>query len=219
MALARIARGFDRLAPFYDRLARSWFGRALQQATTHYFTALPEKPTLLVVGGGTGNFLPALAQAHPACKVLYVDVSAKMLEQARATLATISAEQRPAVTFFHCSWDEIPAGLRADAVLTPFFLDCFRAGEVAQIAHKLAGHLSATGVWLLADFNLPPSGWARLRAQAQLWVLYRFFRATTGLKASRLPNVERLLENEGFRPTHTRYLRGQRIVSQVFARA
>ena len=72
MSLARKKRGFNRLAPRYDALAKLFFGSDLLRATTHFFDSLPPNARVLVVGGGTGNFFEALGRARPDCKVLFV---------------------------------------------------------------------------------------------------------------------------------------------------
>ena len=112
MSLARTAKGFNRLAPRYDALVKLFFGNDLLRATTHYFDRLPPNARLLVVGGGTGNFFAALGRARPDCKVLYVDLSERMIALAQQRLASLPPDIRPQATFFCSSWDEIVPGLR-----------------------------------------------------------------------------------------------------------
>jgi tRNA (cmo5U34)-methyltransferase len=54
----RVARGFDRLAPFYDSLARLIIGKGIKQSQLHFLNHLRDKTKLLVLGGGTGWILP-----------------------------------------------------------------------------------------------------------------------------------------------------------------
>jgi len=162
MSLARKANGFNRLAPWYDGLVSLFFGDALFKATTHFLNTLPKQGTLLVVGGGTGNFLPTLT---PGTRVIYVDFSAKMIAKAQARANALPESERPSVVWYCCSWDEIPPGVRADTLLTPFFLDCFKDAAQPAILKKLSSHLAKDGVWLLTDFNIPEAGKGRLRGK------------------------------------------------------
>jgi tRNA (cmo5U34)-methyltransferase len=55
----RVARGFDRLAPFYDSLARLIIGKGIKQSQLHFLNHLRgQNQGVLVLGGGTGWILP-----------------------------------------------------------------------------------------------------------------------------------------------------------------
>ena len=55
-------------------------------------------------------------------------------------------------------------------------LDCFAEAELVLIVKKLAQATTEEANWLLADFCVPVSGIARLRAGAWLAAMYLFFR-------------------------------------------
>ena len=59
----RVARGFDRVAPIYDRLARVFPGDALRTTAETFVPRLRPGASVLVVGGGAGRILPALEHA------------------------------------------------------------------------------------------------------------------------------------------------------------
>lgn len=198
MSLARKKRGFNRLAPRYDALVKLFFGSDLLRATTHFIDRLPPNARVLVVGGGTGNFFEALGRARPDCKVLFVDLSERMIELAQQRLAALPAKVRPQATFFCCSWDEIVPGLRADAILTPFFLDCFSDAAQPAILARLRSHLAPGGQWLFADFNVPEQGAGRGRAKLVVRLLYAGFNAICGLDVKQLPDFKRHFKDAGF---------------------
>jgi hypothetical protein len=100
-----------------------------------------------------------------------------------------------------------------DLVATHFFLDCFRERELERLVKLLAGSAQPEAIWLLTDFREPDRGWPRWRAKILLAGLYAFFRATTGLSASRLTPPEKYLTGAGFR------LRERRLESFGFAYA
>jgi hypothetical protein len=87
-----------------------------------------------------------------------------------------------------------------DAVVTMFVLDCLSPGDVADVVHRFASGLRREGVWLCADFSIPPRGWRRLRAVLWVGFLYAFFRWRAGLTVGALPPTDDILRDAGFRP-------------------
>ena len=61
---AALRRGFDRLAPVYDLLLRLSTGRLIPNSQTALLEHLPPGERALLVGGGTGEFLAALAKSE-----------------------------------------------------------------------------------------------------------------------------------------------------------
>lgn len=83
--------------------------------------------------------------------------------------------------------------------MTHFFLDCFQREELAALVSKIAASATTDARWLLADFREPDRGWRRWRGRAALALMYGFFRAATGLSASRLTPPDGFLKAGGFR--------------------
>jgi tRNA (cmo5U34)-methyltransferase len=106
--------------------------------------------------------------------------------------------------------DALPEG-RYDAVVTFFFLDCFMEGELRELLGRIAGRLAPGAIWLMSDFTTE-AGW---HAKAWIWVMYRFFNVTTGLRARALPPIEKLLSEIGMRRTVVQQRRWGMIVSEV----
>jgi hypothetical protein len=122
-----------------------------------------------------------------------------MIDQARRNLAR-SGTTEDRIHFLQAdilSWSSPPA--QFDLIVTNFFLDCFREDELAGLIPRLATGAAPEANWLLADFQIAPSGWRRLRSRVILGTLYAFFRATTRLSASSLASPEPFLEQSGFR--------------------
>lgn len=185
---------FDRLAPHYDWLETLTAGARLQRARTAWLPALKGCRRILSVGEGHGRFAEACVAAWPDAELTCVEASPAMLARARRRLdgrpADIRWQQGDIFT-----WQ--PDGVY-DAVVTCFFLDCFVPDELRRVVDKLAGCASARAEWIVADFALPASGFARRRAQAVHALMYGFFRHATGLSARRVTPPDSLLRAKGF---------------------
>jgi hypothetical protein len=89
-----------------------------------------------------------------------------------------------------------------DLIITNYFLDCFRPDQLAQLIPRLAASATPNAHWLLADFQIPSAGFARLRSRLILWSLYVFFRVVTRLPAQQLTPPDTLLSAAGFTLHH-----------------
>jgi trans-aconitate methyltransferase len=85
-----------------------------------------------------------------------------------------------------------------DLLVTNFVLDCFPRDELELVVGKLGKVATPGAYWLLAEFCIPKTIFARTHAKIWLATLYWFFRTTTGIRAKRLvdPTVE--LQANGF---------------------
>jgi ubiquinone/menaquinone biosynthesis C-methylase UbiE len=185
---------FDRLAPHYRWLETVGFGSVLQKARTRWIETLPRPKRVLTVGEGTGHFLRKFLCVHRDAVVDCVDSSARMLEFARLRIP----DGVTRVRFFEqdiLSWT--PPGCY-DLVVTHFVLDCFPQKELQLIVRKLAGLATPGAYWLLADFCIPKTSFARVHAKIWLATLYWFFRTTTEIRAKRLVDPTPELRANGF---------------------
>ena len=213
-----MAAGFDRVAGVYHSLEWVAFGRQLERARFAHLQALRACRTILIVGDGDGRCLEAVLRIAVDAVVTSIDASAAMLALARRRVAGTAGASR--VTFEHA--DIRQASLpRAhyDAVLTLFVLDCFPPGDAVAVIRALGSTVTASGLWLFADFSVPERGWRRLHARLQARLLYAFFRWQTGIRASTLPPSETLIEGQGFRPRSVEERRAGSIRSVLFGRS
>ena len=209
---------FDRLAGLYRLLEFLAFGRDLERARFCLLETLANCRSILILGEGDGRGLARLVRISPQARIDCVDASSAMILLASRRLARTGAGGR--VNFVRAdvfSLEFPPA--RYDAVVTFFFLDCFSSEQVARLIRRLQPSLLPGSRWLYADFAVPGRGWARLRARAWLSLLYAFFRWQTGLSARALPNSERLLLDQGWRPEKVVAWQGGMIRSSVYRRA
>jgi ubiquinone/menaquinone biosynthesis C-methylase UbiE len=173
-------------------------GPRLQRCRVTWIDALTGCDNILIVGVGHGHFLKKCVQRFPDVRITCVDASAGMLRCARRRAQRAGARMGQ-LTFVHAAvpaWTP-PTG-EFDAIVTHFFLDCFAPDELAVIVAALARAARPAARWLVSDFAMPPSGWARTRALAVHALMYGFFRHVTRIRARRLTQPDRLLETNGF---------------------
>lgn len=189
---------FDRVAPFYRALETIAFGNALQRARTRWLRDMAEPGRALILGEGDGRFICELLDVHPALEIDCVDASARMLNLVEERLKTKLAVIRNRVRLMQRdirTWT--PEG-SYDLIVTHFVLDCFGPGEIGTVVKKLARVATADATWLLADFAVPESAFARMHARISLRAMYAFFRLTTGLQTSELVDPTGDLSAQGF---------------------
>jgi hypothetical protein len=189
---------FDRLAAHYHWLEKIFAGGLMQRCRTAFLARTKHCRRALLVGEGTGKFLVELLRFNPQIQITCVEQCEGMIQQTRRRLAT-EKQDGARVQFQQMdALDWKPPSEKFDLVVTNFFLDCFRAGQLQKIVPLLAESTSDDAVWLLADFRVPESGWRRWRAKIILAMLYAFFKLTTALSANRLTPPDRFLTDAGF---------------------
>jgi ubiquinone/menaquinone biosynthesis C-methylase UbiE len=194
---AKDAANFNWLAPHYRWMEWLLAGGKLQRCRAAFLPAVPAPRRALVVGQGHGPFVEALIEAHPTIDCTCVDVSAGMLEVAKARLQAAGLTGAR-VEFVHADileWE--PAG-EYDLIATHFVLDCFRPDQLDRVLSKLSSVAAPAARWLVSDFQEPAAGVARWRARAILEMMYLFFRWATALPASKLTPPDDLLARHGF---------------------
>ena len=180
-------------------------GQILQRCRTAFLEEVANARSALVLGVGRGRFLSEFLSANRTAAVTCVDSSLKMLRGCKQSVIRSGAD--PSRVCFlladvlnrdEAIWSRGPFNL----VVTHFFLDCFRADQLATLIPAI-GHLTSPKArWLLSDFRVPEEGFWRWRARIVLWLAYRFFRLSTRLPARSLVNPTPFLRNIGFELRH-----------------
>ena len=185
---------FDRLARPYRWLEYAAFGRGLLRCRYDLLPWLADARRVLTVGEGDGRFVAELVRRFPEINVDCVEASEAMIARAQSRLP-----KGANVTFRHANALELdfPKG-KYDAVVTCFFLDCFKSETLAELMPRMAGSLQPCGNWLVAEFGQPSRGLAAWHARAWLAAMYFFFRYATRLEARRLPDWESEMARIGF---------------------
>ncbi|MEO7317421.1 MAG: class I SAM-dependent methyltransferase, partial [Chthoniobacteraceae bacterium] len=189
---------FDFIAPHYRWIELLCAGSLLQRCRTAFVGEIAPPRRVLIVGEGNGRFLAELLRRHPTASVTCVDASAAMLRLAGARLAADGLDVRR-VKFIHAdlsAWT--PPRAAFDLIATHFFLDCFRADQLAPIVARLAEAAAPGARWLVSDFHEPAAGFAKWRARIIIQSLYFFFRIVARLPARRLTPPDDFLTSQGF---------------------
>ncbi len=175
---------FDRVAGFYDHLAKSVFGSQWYQVQTVAARELNQVDQLLILGGGTGVILEELDHPQITC----VEMSAKMIDQAK---------QRPTnatVKFVNTDFLEWKSDQKFDAIYCPFFLDCFDQKTLDKVIGKMKTLLSSNGDLHVVDFQR-----GSFLQQLVIWNMITFFKVTSGLKTNSLLNIPGELKKRRFK--------------------
>jgi SAM-dependent methyltransferase len=175
----------DRIARWYRWFEYAGFGRALERRREAFLSEVSDARRILALGDGDGRALAALLAAAPNACVDYIDVSATMLDLARARAGTKRVNYRRA----DARTVPLPA-LEYDLIVTHFFLDCFDETDLEPLIARLSDAATPEARWLISEFR--GNGWL-VRS------LYLFFRIATGLRTRRLVDHHPLLQRHGFR--------------------
>jgi ubiquinone/menaquinone biosynthesis C-methylase UbiE len=196
---------FDRLAPHYRWMEFVLAGEKLQRCRTAFLEQVSAPEKILIWGEGNGRFLVECRRKWREARIVCADASERMLALANERIERFGLDAT-GIEFLRADvlkWSPLEKSF--DLVVTHFFLDCFRAEQLQQIVHRIAFAARPNGSWLLADFQAPPVGLQRWRANLILTVMYLFFRVTTRLPARRLTSPDPYLTQNEF------YLRERRV--------
>lgn len=179
--------GFDRVASFYDPLAKLVFKDAQLQAQKVLLPFIRESSTVLMIGAGSGWLLEQVLGTGKPLRILYLDASPEMMRLAHKRTQHLIKLSECNVEFRTGTELAILPGESFDVVFTPFLLDLFPAQRLTELMFRLKTALHENGYWLFADFwpvQQPAPRWQRLLLKA----MYIFFGMVSGVKATQLPD-------------------------------
>ncbi len=188
--------GFDRVARAYPGLEWIAYGKRLERGRLACLGELSTRRHLLLLGEGNGRFLRALLAANPACTATVVEISPRMIAQARAAL---HPDERARVTWRQESvlTADLPEGA-FDTVVTHYLFDLFEPPDQARILQTGLNALAPGGLWQDTEF-LPdgPTRLIRLRNRLMLAMSYRFLGALCDFPARKLSDHRALMREAG----------------------
>ena len=102
------------------------------------------------------------------------------------------ARQRSNASFFHANALAFTPDDRYDLVVTHFVLDTFTNAQVSALVPRVRNS-AAGGLWLVSEFQAggPTSRFL-------IWLMYRFFRITAGLRVQSIPDYRAIFTASGF---------------------
>jgi ubiquinone/menaquinone biosynthesis C-methylase UbiE len=190
----------DRIARWYRWMEYATFGGALRKRREAFLFELGNPQRVLVLGDGDGRFLQVFTALYPQATVDAVDLSARMIELAGA--------RAPSVKFHLADANEFPFAEEYDLAVAHFFFDCFDQQELEQLLQRIH-----TKSWLVSEFRNTSWSWPLTRA------LYFFFRLTTGLRVTSLPDHRSALEKQGFQLERNQTALGGMLASEQWTPA
>lgn len=204
--------GFDRVASFYDPLARLVFGSALQDAQHWLLHYIPAGASVLIIGGGSGWILKEVLQQTSPKHILYLEASEKMLQKAKQLnySATI-------VEFRHGTDADLQPHEQFDVVITPFLLDLFPKQRLTQLMQWLNYSLAPSGLWLFADFwpvKQKPPFWQKLLTKS----MYLFFGVLSDVQTQDLPDYGKHFSRLGLHEKYSQSFYKGFVQAKVFCR-
>ncbi len=193
----RVARGYDRLAPWYQAIEWLRFGGRLQTARIALLKDLPRCQRALFIGDGDGRLLQAFAAEQPECRVTSVDISAQMLARQRQRIGPGADSSQYQWVQADIRQYKLPRQ-RYDLIVTAFHLDCFQVAEIEALAVRLAAAVRPRGCWYVVDFAIPKRGWRRFWARFWTALMIAFFRWQTGLVTTEIVDLPELFLQHGW---------------------
>jgi len=183
---------YDRLAPYYDWLTKLAFGNSYRRCQEWVARRIEPQGNILIAGGGTGPFLSAIANPTYAT-LFFVEPSEKMQEKAKS---------RNYVTGIDVKWinntlldvGNLPP---MDQVVTAFFLDQFSGATLLEHVEYCQNKLTPNGSWIVVDFTKPRNKYSLYGLF--VWLMIWFFRQSTGLELTSLPDVFRNFDSPAYR--------------------
>lgn len=181
-----LSTNFDRVASYYDQLARLVYGKSIVSAQVCFLDSIPFRSKILVLGGGTGWILPQILNHTKEASIWYVEPSGEMLESAKRYCKGNN------IAFIQGTEHHLPAGIKFDAVLLNFYVDLFTEDSLQKNLQIISASLNPDAVVLVADFFKGKKWWHFFL----LSIMYRFFRVACHIEASKLPDWEKALKQQ-----------------------
>jgi ubiquinone/menaquinone biosynthesis C-methylase UbiE len=213
---------YSSIARFYKLIESVTIGGALLDARLGHLQRLAEGPAIqhaLLVGEGNGSFLLPFAQQFPNTRITVLDESPAMLRVAQTRLEAAGIDTAHIAFWQADMTTEQLHEDRYDLIVTLFFFDNFDAATVRRVVPVLERASTASAQWLLSDFQIPASGWRRLRARIWLIILYAFFRCVAKIPARTVPPVEAILAATSFKQVARETYSAEMLYSTLYGRA
>jgi len=166
----------------------------------------------LLLGEGDGRFLEKFRAAYPNCKITVIEKSKRMIESAQKRL---SGAKKSSIRFIHADLLEYDlSDHHYDIMVAHCFFDCFESAEAKLLANRLSSQFRASnGILWIGEFIEPSKiGWPWLRLRG----LYLFFRIITGIKTSKVVDIEALFSTPRTQLIRRRFFHRRALASSVY---
>ena len=171
---------YNFVSPFYDLIAKCVFLNSIQKAQNKFIPTIPDKSTILYIGGGSGKSINLILKNKPGIHITFIDTSSKMLEKAKK-----NCNSQNQVEFILGDESAIP-NKKFDVIITFFFLDLFSLLNQDLVFKKLNSFLHTNGIWLLADFIKAENWWQNVIES----IMFTFLKLSTNIESSSVNQIE-----------------------------
>lgn len=207
MDKVRSTNNFDKVAPFYDRLAGLIFGKPIKKAQTEYLHLIKAGSKILILGGGTGWILKEILDRQTDVEISYVEKSTRMIDLAKTACSNDNIE------FVNLAFEEWQTEEKFDFIMCNFFLDVFQSQKLKnQIIPKIKSLIAENGRLLVADFQVNQPMWQKML----LWAMHRFFGLFSNMESQKLINLNELLTANRLKEVSAAYFFKRMIFSRVY---
>lgn len=208
-----MANNYDKIARYYDRIHHLFYGQSEVHAQVELLDYVRPGDRILILGGGTGWILEKIGAIFPSgLRITYVESSARMME-----LTKTRAWAQNEVELVTSTIEEWKGGMEYDCVLTGFFFDNFSDAHAAAIVRQVTAYLKNGGYWLESDFYYPKKR-GKLWQAILLYSMYISARLICRVEAKRLPDMDRIFAETGYRALYTSFHYQRFIRSVVYRR-
>jgi len=185
------APNFDKVIPVYDFFKTVLLFGSIQRCQYHHLPFLKESKNLLVIGGGTGKIIEKIHECCNLETMLYVDSSAKMVQEAKRFSKAKVTRIYDRIDFQTADVLSLSGNCEFDAIIAPFVLDCFTDEQLDLLGSILQTWLAPGGLFLFSDFHESRGSMtSRIFSRSITRPLYFTLNALCGLNISRLPDFD-----------------------------
>lgn len=177
---------FNKIAHFYDDLKQIVFGNKLHVAECYFLHNITSGSNVLIIGGGTGDYLIEILKLKMVNSIVFLDLSSKMIELCKQKVRNINPDWLLIIDFRIGSIEMVKDDEFFNVICTNFFLDMFSNKSLSEILPRLHKRLVKNGKWQYTDFQNS----SNLYNQILLKFMYLFFGYMCKIEASKLPNTD-----------------------------
>ena len=203
MKLVSTKTGFNLISPIYDLTKEIVFQNKID-TTQHYFlNQVPLSGNQLIIGGGTGKYLIEVLNHKNINKIVYLDISDRMIRSAQKKLLQYSPNLQHKVTFVTDSFLDFEFSSSFNNIHTPFILDCLNKEDLNAFLKKIKLLLDKKGTLYFSDFCNKNTDFSY---QLIIRLLYTGFNPFINSGDTSLPDFKHFFSIHHFKLLNEKYL-------------
>lgn len=176
---------FDPVANYYEPLSRTIFGERLLKSKICFLDQIQDDSQILIVGGGTGEELSFLN--GKSNRIVFLEPSEKMIKKTKSRSLDLD------ITYIKKRIEEYSTDIQFDVIICNYFFDLYSDDQLIPVVEKLNRLSHSRSRLFIADFRKTEGQWVSGIYSILLKIMYWFFNATTGLRISRIPEINEVV--------------------------